>query len=367
MSSTRADRHRILVFVKGLGLGGAERLIADSAAAWDRSQFDYTVAYVLPWKDQLTGQLEEAGIDVRCIGSRRGLDPTTLKRLRDLADEVRADLIHAHLPSAGIIARFAGRPVVYTEHNIAASYRQPTRSANRLTYGRNQAVIAVSEAVADSLSGYPGPDPIVVENGISVETPPGIETVREELGIDDGTTLAVHVGNIRPHKGHSNLIAATTLLGGQRDGFQVVSIGAEKNEGDLERVRTEAQEAGVAHLIRFLGRRDDARRFLAAADVVVNPSDFEGLPVTLLEALSFGRPVVATDVGGVKRVIIDEETGLLVPPKDPGALAAAMGRAMDDPNAVDWARRGKELIRDQFSIEKMVRSQEEIYLEVLSG
>ena len=367
VSSPPSERHRVLVLIKGLGIGGAERLIAEGATYWDRDQFDYRVAYVLPWKDQLVAEIEGHGVAVDCVGSDRGLGPTAYRNLRYLSSTWDPDLIHAHLPSAGILARLASRvPVVYTEHNIAASYRQPTRSVNRLTYGRNASVIAVSEAVAESLAGYPGPTPRVIPNGVSVSVSPAeIEAVRTELGIQADQSLVVHVGNIRPHKGHENLIAATAVLVASDPHVMVVSVGAEKHDGDLARVRASAESAGVSEHIRFTGRREDARSFLAAADVVVNPADVEGLPLAILEALALSRPVVATAVGGVPAVVMDNVTGLLVPPGDPAALAAGMRTALDSPDAKGWGQAGAELVATQYGIARMIADYENLYREVL--
>jgi glycosyltransferase involved in cell wall biosynthesis len=358
------DRARVLVVIKGLGLGGAERLIADAAPVWDRDAFDYTVAYVLPWKDHLVAPIRSTGVEVECVGGRRGLDLRTPARLRHLIDRLGANLVHAHLPSAGILARLSTTtPIVYTEHNIAGSYRLPTRLLNRFTYWRNREVIAVSAPVAESLASYPGPEPKVIPNGITVEPSPEVGAVRAELGIGAQTPLLVHVGNIRPHKGHSNLIQATALLARTVPDAQVVSIGAEKNDGDLERVRNEARAAGAERNMRFLGRRDDARLYLQAADVVVNPSDYEGLPVALLEALALGRPVVATDVGGVSQIVRHEDTGLLVPSGDPAALASALERALTTDGG--WGERGRRLVLEHHGMASMVTSYEGVYRSVL--
>ncbi|MEX2250744.1 MAG: glycosyltransferase [Acidimicrobiia bacterium] len=369
MSSAQADRRRVLVLIKGLGIGGAERLIAEGAAHWDRRRFDYRVAYFLPWKDQLVGGLTASGFVVDCLGSERGLGVTAYRRLRALVAAWRPDMIHAHLPTAGILARLAtSRPVVYTEHNIASSYRQPTRLVNRLTYGRNAAVIAVSDAVAESLVGYPGPAPRVIPNGVSVSaSPTEIDAVRSELGLRPGQALVVHVGNIRPHKGHENLIAAAAHIVTKDPTVLVVSVGAEKHDGDLARVRASASSAGVAEHVRFMGRREDARAFLAAADVVVNPADVEGLPLAILEALAFGRPVVATAVGGVPSVVVDRVTGLLVSPGDPAALAAGILEALESPDARTWGQRGADLVSAEYGIARMIADYEKLYGEVLDA
>jgi glycosyltransferase involved in cell wall biosynthesis len=358
----------ILVAIKGLGIGGAEKLIAESASKWDRTRFDYRVVYALPWKDQLVAPIEALGIPVTCIGTKRGMTPASWWRLRKEA--AAADLVHAHLPAMGAVARaFSGRPVVYTEHNVASSYRGPVRWANRLTYRGNDAVTTVSAAVAASIAGYPGPDPRVVPNGVSCDPPAGArERARRELAIEDEAPLVVHVGNIRPHKGHANLVAAVPHLLATHPDVTVVSIGGEKHAGDLARVRALADDAEVSGGLRFLGRRPDALDFIAAADVFVDPADFEGLPVAVLEAMALARPVVATAVGGVPGLVHDGDTGLLVPPGDPAALAAAIARVLDDPDlGSSLGAAGAKLVEAEYSLEAMVRQIESIYDEVLGA
>ena len=362
-------RQSITVLIKGLGIGGAEKLISEAAGYWDRTRFEYRVAYLLPWKDQLVAELESKNVPVVMLGSKRGAGPASLLHLRRFIRESGTNLVHAHLPSAGIVARLASTvPVVYTEHNLVDSYRGATRVLNRLTYGRNACITAVSGAVAESLAGYPGPTARVIPNGVNVtSSPEAIAAARAELGIGPDSDLVVHVGNIRPHKGHATLVATARRLGEIRPGTTMVSIGGEKFPGDLERVRSMAKEQGTDHVIRFLGRREDALSFLAAADVVVNPSDIEGLPVVLLEALALERPVVATAVGGVPALIEHEQTGLLVAARDPEGIAKEIDRLLADrPFARSLALAGCEAVRRHHGIEQMVRSLEDVYSEVLS-
>ena len=364
-----ASKPRVVVLIKGLGIGGAERLISEAVTFWDRDRFDYQVAYLLPWKDQLVAPLTEAGVRVDQIGNGRvGL--STVRKLRSFLSDVKPDLVHAHLPSTGILARLiSAAPVIYTEHNVVSSYRQPTRTLNRMTYGRNTRLIAVSDAVAQSVVGYPKPDPIVVPNGVSVSvSQEDRRAAREELGVSDGTLLIIHVGNIRPHKGHSNLIQAVARLKDMIDDFLVVSIGGEKYEGDVARVEQEAAETGVAGVFRVLGRKENALSFVAASDIMANPSDHEGLPLAILEAMSLGKPVVATAVGGVPSVIESGVNGLLVPPGDPQSLAASLNELAGDENLRQ--RLGSQARTDALAkhgLEAMIRSVEKIYEEVLAA
>jgi len=363
------SRPTVVVAIKGLGIGGAEKLIVEGARFWDRDTYDYRVAYALPWKDQLVEPLLAQGIPVQCFGSQRGMTPASMRRFARLCRTWGASLIHAHLPSMGAVARMTSSvPVVYTEHNIAASYRKPVQFVNRVTYSRNAAVIAVSDAVAESIVSYPSPSKRVIPNGVSIDEDIDITGVATEVGLGEYDRLVVHVGNIRPMKGHRTLVAAAGRLLAHRDDVRFVSIGGEKSEGDLEGVREAAAEAGIEDRFSFLGRREDALRFVAASDVYVNPADVEGLPVSILEAMALARPVVATAVGGVPSIIHDEDTGLLVPPGDPQALADGISRLLDDPQlAADLAVRAKALVDSQYGLKAMIDATEAVYAEVLGG
>ena len=364
-----ARRPTVVVAIKGLGIGGAEKLIVESSRFWDRDRYDYRVAYALPWKDQLVEPLLERGIPVECFGSKRGMTPASAWHFGRLSRRWDASIVHAHLPSMGAVARVTQRvPVVYTEHNIATSYRLPVRMINRATYSRNAAAIAVSDAVAESIRTYPSPSKQVIPNGVSIEGTVDTSGVRGELGLDVSERLVVHVGNIRPLKGHATLVAAAASLNAIRDDIQIVSIGGEKTKGDLASIRTLAADLGVSGRIRFLGRREDALTFIAACDVYVNPADVEGLPVTILEALALARPVVATSVGGVPSIIRDGETGILVPPGDPDAVAKAIDWMIDNPQkAAEYGTAGRALVEEHHGIEHMVRETEAIYEEILRG
>jgi glycosyltransferase involved in cell wall biosynthesis len=131
-------------------------------------------------------------------------------------------------------------------------------------------------------------------------------------------------------------------------------------------VRTGAAGAGLGDSLRFLGRRPDALHFVAAADLFVNPSSVEGLPVAILEAMALGRPVVATAAGGVPGIVKDGETGILVEPDDPGALADGMLRMLADPDrARRMAEAALDMVLKEYGLEPMVRATEDVYRQVL--
>lgn len=360
----------VLVLSKGLGLGGAERQIASAARFWDQDAFSYHVAFVLPHKDHFVAEIESHGVDVMCLGSGRPYLASAAMGLRRMLRATKPDLVHAHLPTTGIMARMLSAvPVVYTEHNMVHSYRRPTRLANKLTYGRNAVVVAVSDAVAGALDGYRGPQPRVINNGVTVAVSDAERAaVRVELGIDEATPLVTHVGNIRPGKGQHNLVAAAAIVHEKRPDAVFVSLGSEKVPGSLAALRRDVTDRGLDGVVRFLGSRPDAVAFTAAADVFANPSDVEGLPVAILEAMALARPVVATAVGGVPSIIRSDETGALVPPDHPEALAEAIVGLLDDPSHADRLAAGaRELIERDFTMQSVVAQNEAIYRELLDG
>jgi glycosyltransferase involved in cell wall biosynthesis len=268
----------------------------------------------------------------------------------------------------GIIARIAAPvPVVYTEHNMADSYKPLTRTMNRLTYGRNAVVTAVSGAVANSVNGWPGDPAIVIPNGVAVHVEPDeVVRARHELGLLDSDQLIAHVGNIRPGKGHDILIDAVAHLRKRFPSVRVVSIGGEKHPGDLERIRRRALGEGLEDNLRFMGRRPDALAFVAAADVFVNPSSVEGLPVAILEAMALGRPVVAAAAGGVPGIVKDGVTGILVEPNEPRALAKGLEKLLNDPFLTEQlGRTAQEMVEREYGLQPMVHATEDVYRNVL--
>ncbi|HMI57260.1 MAG TPA: glycosyltransferase [Gemmatimonadaceae bacterium] len=150
--------------------------------------------------------------------------------------------------------------------------------------------------------------------------------LRSELGLAPGELLIVSVGNLYPVKGHAVLIDALAKLRDRR-GWRVAIAGRGEEE---PRLRAQAAAAGIGDRVHLLGFRDDIADILAAGDLFTMPSLSEGLPLALVEAMSFGLPVVVTRVGGVPEVVTDGVEGFLVPPSDPGALAAALGALLDD-------------------------------------
>jgi glycosyltransferase involved in cell wall biosynthesis len=365
---------RILWLTKGLGRGGAERLLVSAAKRFNRSRFDLEVAYLLPWKDALVPDLERLAVPVHCLGGSRALDVRWISRLHRLVRQQQFDLVHTHMPYVALGARTIPSPrprIIHTEHNTWETYRGATRSANRRTYSRNAAVIAVSHAVAASIRPArfvnPWPPVHVIHHGaevsaVSASTPESRARARTILGLPGDALVVGSVGNFTPKKDHRTLLEATARVVWRNRGVRLVLVGS----GPLERaLRDTAHTLGMAERVVFTGSRDDVAELYPAFDVFALSSRHEGLPISLLEAMAAGVPCVATMVGGVPEAIDTGNEGLLVPAGDADALADALSTLLDAPDLREVAGARAAQTARRFDITHAVDRIEEVYQEVL--
>lgn len=318
---------RVGHLIKGLGRGGAEMLLPHLIESMgDRA--DSSVAYFLPWKDALVRQIEECGAPVTCIEAHS--NPVLLAkvpRVRDWIRRRRLDLVHAHLPVSGAAGRLAARlegvPLVYTEHNLQERYRVPTRWLNRATWTLQDHVVAVSDEVRRSIeSALPRRVPVtVVTNGIPAFAAPGDgqarAAARAALGLEEGLTVGT-VAVFRTQKRLDHWLAAARRIADEVPGARFVIVG---DGPERERVETEIARLDLADRVTLPGLQEEIPDWLAAMDVFLIASEFEGLPLALLEGMMAGLPVVSTRVGGIPEVVRDGESGFLVPFGDVPRLA----------------------------------------------
>jgi glycosyltransferase involved in cell wall biosynthesis len=353
----------VLVVIKGLGRGGAEQLLASAAPYLDRERHRYQFAYLLPWKDSLVPELTGAGFPVHCLDGAHGAG--WVGRLRALLRRQRIQLVHAHSPVAAAGARLVagrGTRVVYTEHNLWSRYHRATFAANLATFPRNDHVFAVSEMVAASIR-YPAPLRLLPMPAVPAVVVGEADGVRDELGIPGDAPVIGSVANFKAAKDHATLLRATARLRWAMPGVRLLLVGQGPLEGETRRL---AAELGLEETVVFAGFRSDARRLAATFDVFTLSSTFEGLPIALLEAMALGRPAVVTRVGGVPEVVTDGAQGLLVPPRDPAALAEGLRCLLGDPQLrarMGTAARARAL---DFDIRKAVRRVEQVYTGLLA-
>ena len=232
------QKQKVLWLIKGLGLGGAEKLLTLSLPYIDRDRYDYEVAYMLPWKDALVADFQHEDIPVHCLKQTKSYDLRALWRLNRLLRERNVDVLHVHLPYSGVIGRIASRmspvkAVVYTEHNLWQRYHKATSLLNKMTYRWNDAVIAVSgeveRSIRDNYSVNGRPKLDVIRNGVDIQRLQEVKDrgrdVRPEFGIPADHSIVAHVANFTPKKRHCDLLEAIKVVTDRNPKITFVLVG----------------------------------------------------------------------------------------------------------------------------------------------
>lgn len=359
---------KVLHVVKGLGPGGAERLLVALAKASDRQRVRHRVAYLLPEKSHLADDLRAAGVIVDCLGAS-----AWVRALRRLIEEDRPHVVHAHSPLPAAAARLVARtqqrvhrPVTLsTEHNRWAAYHPLTRLANAVTYPLDARHLAVSEDARASVWAPLRGSTAVLHHGIDVAEVAAHRSRRAEmragLGLGDDDVAAVVVANYRREKDYPNLLAAARRVADTGMPVRFLVLGQGPLRDEIERRR---DALGLGGHVALLGYRPDATAVMAGADMFVLGSRHEGLPVALLEAFALGLPVVATDVGGVREAVRHGQEGILVPPGQPTALAAAVVELATRPDVRASMSEAAARRAADFDVQRVARRLEDFYAEV---
>lgn len=368
---------RVFHLIKSLGRGGAEMLLTDGPGASDPARFEYGFGYFLPHKRALVPELERKFGHVVCFPAQGALG--MLAQVRSLARELRAwraDIVHCHLPLAGVVGRLAGAmakvPVIYTEHNVQERYHPATRLAARSTWRLQRQVIAVSADVKESIVRRFGERvPVrVIKNGVSLERFSRSEAARAELrarlGIAEDTVVVGSVAVFRKQKRLDLWLTAASLVLRSQPDARFLLVG----DGPLRpQVEQQIRELGLSGKVLLPGLQSDVAAYLAAMDVYLMSSDFEGVPIALLEAMAMELPPVVTDAGGIPEVVVDEVSGFLRPRGDAGALAESLLRLITSgpERRAACGQRARARIAAEFSTARMMLEIEEVYRHAVSS
>lgn len=363
---------RVLTLVdKPTVTGGAERLAAVVAMKLDPARFESVLCASRRTDEPLLdSELEEAGIGVLALGRRSKLD---LLAWRPLVSHLRdgVDVVHAHMFGSNVwgtvLGRLSGVPVVVAhEHTWSFQGRPLRRFLDRELVSRLADVfVAVSGEDRRKMIEVEGVDPAkirLIPNGIPSPANGGVGDVRADLGIEPGAPVLGVVCELRAQKALEVLFEAAAILLSEFPTLKVLVAGDGPERARLEEA---SQRLGVEDAVLLLGIRRDVPAVLAAVDVAVLCSDYEGSPLSVMEYMAAGKPVVSTRVGGVPELVEEGVHGLLVEPRDPAALAEAVARLLRDPAlAKRLGAQGRERQQREFSLEAMVRRIEDLYEEL---
>ena len=352
--------------------GGGERMAVTIAMRLDPSRFESVLCATRSvGKPTFEDDLRAAGVTIMKLDRRSRTDLAAWRPLfAYLRDGVH--VLHAHKFGSNVwgtvLGRLARLPVVIAHEQSWASARSSTTSAHvRSTIDREliargaDVFIAVSEADRRRMIEFEGIHPRrlrVIPNAVSAPVPSGHD-VRAELGIRADAPVVVTVCQLRPEKAVEVLVEAAALLRERQPELRVLVAG----EGaERERLEPLIEELGLAETFVLLGTRQDVPDVLAAADVAVCCSDFEGTPLSVMEYMGAGLPVVATRVGGLPEVVEDGVQGILVEPRDPAGLADALARLLEDePLRGRLGEAARIRQRTTFDLDGAVRRIEDLY------
>jgi glycosyltransferase involved in cell wall biosynthesis len=318
-------------------------------------------------------RLAGAGVDHVTLPMRRAWDPGAAWQLRQLVRARRIDVIHAHKGRARTLAILAGligrRPALVLNRGVSFV---PGR-LNRLGYTtrRVDAIVAVCRSIKDDLVrvGVAAEKIAVIYSGTDVRRfHAGVDgaPVRRELGLAPEHFVIMQVG-VRSWRGWSDVLAAMGRVAETAPDARLLFLGAPPPA--IARLSDRARELGIGDRVLVIGPREDVPSVMAAADVVVDAS-WAGLGITgsIREALASERPVVATRLAGMPELVADGETGLLVPPRDPAALAAALLRLHADPTwRQQLARAGRKRVEAEFSLDTKIAATEALYRRLVKS
>ena len=366
----------VLHILPNFGFGGAERMAMHLMLNLNKSL--YEVASVSLYDRQGTdieAALDQAGIRVWYLGKHLGFDHRMFWRLGKVLREFRPDVVHTHryvlrylLPW---IAVRLGRIWVHTVHNVAEKEVDLIgRWIHSIAFRLGVVPVAIAEEVKYSLKKvYSLRSVPLIPNGISLADfalDKGIRKIwRTREGFEDGHLLYVYVARLSPQKDPFCLLHAFAIAVSQNDNLRLLIVGDGPLRSDVEE---RVKALGLNNYVRFLGVRTDIPEILAAVDVFVLSSRWEGNPLSVMEAMAAGKPVIATAVGGVPELVKDGISGILVPPQNPEALAKAMIQlAQNSSLRQKMGEAARQYAMEYFSVERMAKEYERLYTKLLES
>jgi glycosyltransferase involved in cell wall biosynthesis len=388
--TSRVDRVKIVRVIARLNIGGPAIHVINLTADLDPARFESVL---------VTGTESRGEGSMLDLARARGVTPVIIPEMvgeatlnrRDLKALValyrlfrreRPHIVHTHTAKAGVLGRVAARlarvpVVVHTYHgHVLHGYYAPLQSSllRRAERGLglvSDRLVTVSERVKGDLVRYEVARPekiAVIPLGLDLApflaSPGHRGKLRQELGWSNGERVVGIVGRIFPIKNHRLFLEAAARVAGELDRARFLVVG----DGVLRPAMEDyARALGIAHRVVFTGWRRDLPVIYPDLDVLVVSSNNEGTPVSAIEAMAAGCPVVATRVGGLPDLITDGETGRLVEPRDPAALAASILRLLRDPETASrLGETAQATVAERFAVDRLCRDMEGLYVELLA-
>ena len=368
--------NRVIHLAEALNIGGLERNILMLIQGLRRRGWDVSI-WCMAYGGPFAHEFRKRGIDVRVLNISRYYHPRHLLTLwREIA-VAKPAIVHAHGDFAGIFGRISAL-LANVPHILVHAQNRPGEDQysrhvlqNRVLTGICDGIIACSYDTMDYYleeEGVPRPKITTVHNCVDTDLfqrQPGAG-VKSSFGWREDDLLLGTVARMTKVKGHIHLIRVAPKIVAQVPRARFAFIGDGPERPFLE---SEVERLGLQEHFCFTGMRDDVPRLLSAMDVFVLPTALrEGLPLAIAEAMACGLPVIATNVGGVREVVLDGKTGFLLPPRDEEALCdAVLTLLQDDRKRLAFGKAGHEYCMSEYGADLMVSRIEAIYKNLLKS
>jgi glycosyltransferase involved in cell wall biosynthesis len=375
----------VALFTDADVFAGTEKHLLDLALALGQAAPDISLVLVCPDPSPLAQRAKEAGLPVIAVASGASgvLDRRTLRVLRRHLRSGRIQILHAHNGRTALLAALAvalarcGR-VVVTQHFLEPAHTahhgfkaKLYAAAHRWVNARVAHFIAISQAARSRMlaRGDASPERVsMIHNALfppeaSTLAPPA--TVRAHFGVPSSTPLLVCVARLEKEKSLDTLLEALHLLKAKRVAVHCIMAG---EGGERAALETQAKTLGLGDRLQLPGYCTDVMSLIGAADVFVLPSRIESFGLVLLEAMALSKAVIATRAGGPAEVVADGESGVLVPPRDAAALAAALEKLVGDATLrTQMGRAGRMRYETHFQPQRMAQETADVYRRVLAA
>lgn len=316
--------------------------------------------------DRFCNLLAARGIDVRRVPINHHLDVAVIGRIRRILDEFKPDIVHTHLLHADLYGLLAAQGKAVSSRHNDDKFRGNIafKLINQAIMRRADRVIAISGALAqfiERIEGLPANKIVTIRYGLEAPEPRSDEAARRELGYHDEQVVGFF-GRLIEQKGVDVLLDAFAEVHLSHPKARLLIVGDGKDRGSLE---AQAHQLGLREVVHFAGWLDGARRLMQACDVITVPSRWEGFGLVTLEAMACAKPLIVSNISALPEIVVDGVTGLLTPPRDAAALAAAVQHLLAHPDlAEQMGRAGYQRLIEHFSVDKMVYATLDLYREL---
>ncbi|PIQ89475.1 MAG: hypothetical protein COV72_02920 [Candidatus Omnitrophica bacterium CG11_big_fil_rev_8_21_14_0_20_42_13] len=365
-----ARRTKILYFLNSTVRAGAEEHVLSLIKGLDKDEFEPIL--VCPQElISLMPELTDLNIKHYPAKIRKWRNIGAINKFVKILKHEKPDVVHSHLFFATMfaapLAKLAGIPKVIETAHLREAWRKGLKKAyfiDRFFYRFTDKIIAVSNAVKNYLVNekkLPADKIEVIHNGIDVNKfKPEIRSTQNSV---PSTSFKIGViGRLEEQKGHRYLLKAISLLNGKFNNVKFLIAG----DGSLKKELIDsAERLEISDKVEFLGYRENIKELISEIDLVVLPSLYEGLPLIALETGAMGKPIIVTNVDGSPEAVINEKTGIVIPPKDEDSLKNALEELLDNKGLLlEYGRNAQKFIREEFDIKKQVEKTEKLYKDI---